>query len=138
MTIQPIRNDEALSAALARIDELWGAEPGTPQGDELDLWATLVDAYESKHHALPPGDPIALIGYKMRELNINQAELARMLRWSSGRTSEVLNHRRPLTLAMIRQLSTVLDIPSGLLVGTPAASTAGRWLFVPAARHRAA
>ena len=137
MAIHPIRSDEDLTTALARIDELWGAEPGTSEGDELDLWATLIEAYESKHHALPPGDPVELIGYKMRELGVNQAELARMLGWPSGRISEVLNRKRPLTLAMIRQLAVVLESPSGLLVGPPT-STAGRWLFVPAGRKHAA
>ncbi len=36
MTLKPIRTDRELDRALERIDELWGAKPGTPRGDELD------------------------------------------------------------------------------------------------------
>lgn len=85
---------------------------------------TLVEVYEARHHALPPGDPIEVLGYKLRELGISQRELARRLGWSSGRVSEVLNRRRNLTLAMVRQLAAVLGISAGLLVGEESVPTA--------------
>jgi hypothetical protein len=30
-------------------ERLWGAKLGTPEGDRLDLRATLIDAYEAEH-----------------------------------------------------------------------------------------
>ncbi|MGM0575074.1 MAG: helix-turn-helix domain-containing protein [Myxococcota bacterium] len=115
--IRPIRNDEDLERAFAQIDELWDSAPGTDAWDELDVLITLVDAYEAEHHALPPGDPIELIRCKLRELDWSQNELGRRLGWSSGRVSEILSEKRSLTLPMVRQLSSVLAIPPGLLVG---------------------
>jgi HTH-type transcriptional regulator/antitoxin HigA len=46
MNIFPIRNDDDLTRALKRIDELWNTEHGTPEGDELDIWMDLVEAYQ--------------------------------------------------------------------------------------------
>ena len=54
MNIFPIRNDDELTHALKRIDELWNAQLGTPEGDELDTWMELVEAYEAKKHPYPP------------------------------------------------------------------------------------
>mgnify|MGYP003642595045 CR=1 FL=1 len=55
MNIFPIQNDDSLVLALKRMYELWNAEPGTPDGDELDAWADLIEEYEAKHHAIPQG-----------------------------------------------------------------------------------
>lgn len=49
MTIKPIRDEQTYNQSLNRIEELWGAEPGTPNGDELDVLLTLVELYEEKH-----------------------------------------------------------------------------------------
>lgn len=117
MAIRPIRNSADLDAALALVDNLWGSSPGTPEGDDLDVLITLIEAYEAKHHRIPAGDPIEVIQYKMRELKLSQNALARRLGWSSGRVSEVLTRKRALTLAMVRALSDALAIPAGVLVG---------------------
>ncbi|MDZ7699883.1 MAG: hypothetical protein U5R49_24140 [Deltaproteobacteria bacterium] len=50
--IKPIRNEKLYEEALKRIESLWGSEPGTPEGDELDILITLVEAYEDKDHPL--------------------------------------------------------------------------------------
>ena len=47
--IKPIRIEADYEAALARIDALMEAEPGTPEGEELDILADLVEHYEAKH-----------------------------------------------------------------------------------------
>jgi HTH-type transcriptional regulator/antitoxin HigA len=124
MSIFPIRNDEDLARAYARIDELWAVEPGTAEADELEVIATLVEAYEDAHSTLLPGDPVAVLRYKLDELGISQRELGRRLGWSTGRVSEILSGRRELTLAQIRQLARELDLPAATLMGEPTA-TAG-------------
>lgn len=118
MNIRPIRTDADLDAALARVDELWGADPATPEGEELDVLLVLVQAYEAAI-ALPPGDPLDIVRFKLDEVGWTQNELARRLGWSSGRVSEVLNGRRELTVAMVKALSSTLDLPAGLLLGDP-------------------
>ena len=65
--IHPIRNEDDHAAAVARLAELMGAEPDTPAGEELDVLATLADAYEAKHHVIDAPDPIAAIEFRMEQ-----------------------------------------------------------------------
>ena len=112
----PIHNDTDHRRALELIESLWAAPAGTPEGDVLDVMSSLVEAYEKQHHALPPAEPLTLIGFKLKELRWSQRELARRLGWGGGRVSEVLSGKRPLTLRMVQDLGAVLGLPAGLLV----------------------
>ncbi len=56
--IKPIRSKRDYEAALSEIERLWGAKVGTPEGDRLDVLATLVEAYEAEHYPIDPPDPI--------------------------------------------------------------------------------
>ena len=114
----PIRDDAAYDRALKLIEELWDAEPGTPDHDVFEIMVTLASTYDKarRDKILDPGDPVELIQFKLRELGLSQRELGRRLGWGSGRVSELLNRKRPLTLRMVQQLSVVLDLPPGALV----------------------
>lgn len=114
----PIRDDADYDRALKLIEELWDAEPGTPEHDVFEIMATLASTYDKarRDKILDPGDPVELIQFKLRELGLSQRELGRRLGWGSGRVSEVLNRKRPLTLRMVQQLSVALDMPPGALV----------------------
>lgn len=130
----PIRNDADRERAIALIDDLWSAEPGTVEHDTLHVMSELVDAYDARRSTLPAADPVELVAFKLRELGWSQRELGRRLGWGGGRVSEVLGRRRPLTLAMVRDLSRVLDLPAGLLVHERlAADEGGVWMHLPAA-----
>jgi HTH-type transcriptional regulator / antitoxin HigA len=116
MEIRPIRNDDDHSAALREIGKLWGALPGTEDGDKLDILATLIEKYEeSRWPNVDASDPVDLLNYAIEELGHSQAELAELL-GSRSRASEVLNRRRPLTVEMIHKISQAWKIPAGLLV----------------------
>ncbi len=115
MNIHPVKNEKDYDAAIARIEELWGAEPGTPEGDELDIWLPLVEAYEDEHHVVPPPSPIEAIKFVMEQRGLSQKDLAPYF-GSKPRVSEVLNGKRPLTLAMVRSLHARLDIPAEILI----------------------
>ena len=125
MTIRPVRCRADLDAALARVEALWGAAPGTPEADELDVLLVLIEAYEAEHHAIPPGDPIEVIRYKLGELGISQNALAHKLGWTSGRVSEVLHRKRALTLAMVQDLAAELGVTAALLGGAERGAEAG-------------
>lgn len=115
MEIRPIRTNDDLTAALSRIDALWGKEPGTPEGDELDILVDLVEHYESKHFPVEPMEPIDLLKAHMETTARTQADLAALL-GSRPRASEVLNRKRALTVDMIHKLSSEWHIPADCLV----------------------
>ncbi|MBQ2263694.1 MAG: transcriptional regulator [Loktanella sp.] len=115
MEIRPIRTNDDLTAALARIDSLWGKEPGTPEGDELDILMDLVEHYESKHFHVEAMEPIDLLKVHMDTRGRTQADLAALF-GSRPRASEVLNRKRALTVDMIHRLSSEWHIPADCLV----------------------
>lgn len=115
MALKPIRNDEDYHAALQEIEQLWDAEPGTPESDTLDILVTLVEAYERDRYDLPSPDPIAALEYFMESRGWTRKQLEPYL-GSRGRVSEILGRKRPLTLPMIRRLEQVTGIPGSVLI----------------------
>ncbi len=115
MEIRPIKTEHDYDAALAEVEALWGAETDTPEGDKLDVLITLVEAYEAKHHPIAPPDPIEAILFRMEQAGLERKDLEPYI-GHSGRVSEVLNHKRPLTLEMIRKLWKGLHIPLESLI----------------------
>ena len=116
MEITPIKTETDYDAALLRLGDIWGAPSDTPQGDELDILILLIDAYEEKHHPIPEPDPIAAIGCRMEEMGLTRRDLEPMI-GPSGRVSEVLAGKRPLTLPMIRRLREGLGLSADILIG---------------------
>ena len=110
MTIKPIRNDNDLKAAFKRLEAIFQADEGTPQADERDVLVTLIEAYENKHHDFGPADPIEAIRFRMEQQGLTARDLEPFI-GTSGRVSEVLNRKRPLSLRMIRKLHDGLQIP---------------------------
>ena len=117
MNIKPIRTEEDLAAAFARVEQLWGAEIDSPEGDELEILALLIEKYEDEHYPMPPSDPIEAIKFLMEQQGLTPRDLEPFL-GSSGRVSEVLNRKRKLSLTMIKRLHEGLKIPyESLLAG---------------------
>jgi HTH-type transcriptional regulator/antitoxin HigA len=115
MEIYPIKTEADYDTALAEIDRLWGSAEGTPDGDRLDVLLVLVEAYEAKHHAIAPPDPIEAIKFRMEQMNLTRKDLEPLI-GSRGRVAEVINRRRPLSLPMIRKLHQTLHIPLESLI----------------------
>jgi HTH-type transcriptional regulator/antitoxin HigA len=111
MDIRPIRNKKDHDAMLARIETLFDAEPGTAEGDELDVLFLIVEDYESKHFSIEPLDPIEFIKCTMELRGEGQKELSELLN-SRSRASEILNRKRPLTLDQIRKISKAWNVPA--------------------------
>ncbi|MGH8591331.1 MAG: helix-turn-helix domain-containing protein [Gammaproteobacteria bacterium] len=119
MEIRPVKTEADYSAALVEIERLWGAEIDTPEGDSLDVLMTLVDAYESKHHPIYPPSPAAAIRFALEARGLTPRDLEPYI-GSRSRVWEVLNRKRPLTLAMVRKLHRGLGIPLESLIGEAA------------------
>ncbi|MDH3563303.1 MAG: transcriptional regulator [Gammaproteobacteria bacterium] len=115
MKLKPIKNDRELNRALKRIDDLWGAKPGTPKGDELDVLMLLVEKYEDENYAIPASDPIEAIKFLMEQNSLSRKDLEPYI-GASGRVSEVLSRKRNLTLVMIKKLHKGLNIPYDCLI----------------------
>ena len=113
--IKPIRNDEDHAAALAAIEGLWRAEPGTPEHDRLEVLAMLVDDSESRRWPIEPADPVELIRYVMEQRGLTRKDLEAAL-GSRARVSEILNRRRPLTMKMAWRLHRAFGIPADALI----------------------
>lgn len=117
MEIRPIRTKKDYDAALRRLDDLMDASPGTPEGDELDVLATLVDAYENIRFPIEKPDPVAAIVFRMDQMGYSRKDLEPFI-GTRARESEVLNRKRGLSLRQIRQLHAGLDIPLENLIGS--------------------
>jgi HTH-type transcriptional regulator / antitoxin HigA len=113
--LKPIRSEADHAAALAQVERLWGAKPGTPEGDRLDVLATLIDAYEAEHHALDPPDPVAAIKFRMEQQGLTRRDLEGII-GTRTRVAEVLNRKRGLSIGMIRRLHDRLGIPAEVLI----------------------
>jgi HTH-type transcriptional regulator / antitoxin HigA len=116
MDIKPVRTSKDHRAALAEVERLWEAKPGTPEHDRLEVLVTLVEAYEAKHHPIPPPDPVEAILFRMDQLDLDRKALEALI-GSRARVSEVLSRRRSLSLGMIRRLHGRLGIPAEVLIG---------------------
>jgi HTH-type transcriptional regulator/antitoxin HigA len=115
MQIRPIRTEEDHRAAVARIEKLMTAAPGSVEGDELDVLATLVDAYEAKHHAIEAPSPVAAIQFRMEQQHLSRKDLEPLI-GSRARVSEILTGKRQLTLEMVRRVKAGLGISADLLI----------------------
>jgi HTH-type transcriptional regulator/antitoxin HigA len=113
--IRPIRTKADYRAALKEVERFWDADPGTRDGDRVEVLVTLIEAYEAKHYAIPAPDPIAAIELMMEQKGLSRRDLEPAI-GSRGRVSEVMTRKRPLTLPMVRALSRLLDIPAEVLV----------------------
>ena len=116
MRIRPLRTERDHDAALERIEALWGARPDSTQSEELEVIATLVDAYEQKSVDIGPPDPIEAILFRLEQSGQDRSDLQRILGVGRGRVSEILNRKRGLSLAMIRTLVEALGIAAEVLI----------------------
>ena len=121
MNIKPLRTEIDYNEALQQVSTLidHAPEPGSRQGDLLAVLAILIEDYESRHYPIDPPDPIEAIKFRMDQSGLTVTDLETML----GRrvsVQDILARRKPLTLATIRRLHTVLGIPADILIGRTA------------------
>ena len=116
MEVRPIRTEFDYHAALAEIDRLMDAAKDTPDGDRLDILATLVEAYERRHFPMDLPDPVEAIKFVMEQRGLTARDLEPMI-GRSNRVYEILSGKRTLTLPMIRRLHDGLGIPLESLIG---------------------
>jgi HTH-type transcriptional regulator / antitoxin HigA len=115
MDIKPIKTDTDYQDALKRLDEIFDAPIESPESDEADILALLIDDYENKHFQIGPPDPIEAIKIRMEELSLKQIDLAEAM-GGTNRVSEILNRKRKLTIEMVRKLTYKLNLSAEILI----------------------
>lgn len=116
MKAKILKTEADYEQALAHLDSLMDATPGSPAEEELELWSLLIERYEQEHFPIDLPDPIDAIKFRMEQEGLQQKDLAKFLSGKS-RASEVLHRKRPLSLKMIRSLHKNLHIPAEVLIG---------------------
>ena len=115
MNIKPIKTRKDYQLAIERLEVIFDAKKGTPQGDELEILSLLVDNYENAHFPVGFPDPVEAIKFRMEQLGYTQTDLANVVGLKS-RASEILNRKRKLSLEMIRQIHDRLNVPTEVLI----------------------
>jgi HTH-type transcriptional regulator/antitoxin HigA len=115
-----IKTEEEYIRALARVESLMDAKPGSSEEDEIELWSLLIERYEEVEYPIDLPDPVEAIKFRMEQEGLRQKDLEKYFP-GKNRVSEVLNHKRPLSIGMIRALHRGLGIPAEVLLReTPA------------------
>ncbi len=115
-----IKNEKDYDMALSRIEQLMHAQSGTTEMDELELLTALVEMYEEQHFPISHPDPIDAIKFRMEQLGLVQKDMIPYI-GTKSKVSEVLNGKRPLTLAMMRSLNKSFGISAEVLLKEPGA-----------------
>jgi HTH-type transcriptional regulator/antitoxin HigA len=115
MEISPIKTESDYAAAMRLIEAVWGAAPGTPAGDELEVLVTLAEAYERQHYPIDLPDPVEAIKFRLEQEGKDYRALIGVI-GQRTRVYEVMRRARPLSLNMIRKLHSQLEIPAEVLI----------------------
>lgn len=115
MDIKPIRSGGDYDLALQRVEALLGSEPGTPNGDELDVLVPLIEAYEREHYPIDLPSPIEAIKFRLEQQGKDYRALIGVI-GQRTRVYEVMRGARPLSLNMIRKLHSKFEIPAEVLI----------------------
>jgi HTH-type transcriptional regulator/antitoxin HigA len=115
MEMKLIRSEKEYQRALKRLEEIFDATSGTSESDEADILALFIDEYENKKHPIEAPDPIEAIKIRMEEMQLKQKDLVELIGGKS-KVSEILNRKRKLTVEMIRNLTTSLNLSANILI----------------------
>ena len=110
-----IKTEQDYQEALDRLEVIFDAKKGSPEGDELEILGLLIEKYESIHFPIDLPDPIEAIKFRMEQMGYTQSDLVKIIGLKS-RVSEILNKKRKLTLEMIRKIHLAINIPTEILV----------------------
>jgi HTH-type transcriptional regulator/antitoxin HigA len=75
MALKIIKTQKEYNEALARIDVLIDAVPGSAQEEELELITLLVEKYEEDHFPIDTPDPVETIKFRMEQEGLEPKDL---------------------------------------------------------------
>lgn len=115
MDIKPIKNERDYEEALRRVESLWKSPEGSAESDELDVLATLIEAYERDRYPIDLPDPVEAIKFRLEQEGKDSRALIGVI-GQRTRVYEVLQGKRSLSLNMIRELHDKFGIPANVLI----------------------
>ncbi|NET60942.1 MAG: transcriptional regulator [Symploca sp. SIO2E6] len=115
MELHPIKTELDYQNALKEIEQLFDVEPNSSLSDRLYILATLVEAYEQKHHPIEDPDAISAILYYLETRGLSEQDLVAHI-GTREQVTAILNKQQPLTLDIIRRLNQHLGIPAEILI----------------------
>ena len=118
MKAKIIHTEAEYRKALAYVERLMDAEPGSPEEDELELFSVLIDQYEQEHYPIDLPDPVEAIKFRMEQEGLSRKDMRKYL-GSQSKVSEILNRKRTLSLSMMRALHEGLGISAEVLLQDP-------------------
>jgi len=110
MQIKILKTEQDYESALQRLEQIFDAEPDTPEGDEAEVLSILIEKYEDEHYPIEAPDPLEAIKFKMEQLGMSKTRLGAIIGHKS-RVSDIFSKKRKLNLDMIRKLHHHLQIP---------------------------
>lgn len=119
--IRPICNQAGYEAALALVEPYFDHEPAADSeaGAHFEALVAVIEAYEARHFPIAPPDPVDAIHFHLEQQGLSARDLEAMI-GSRSRVHEILNRKRPLSLAMVRRLHAGLGIAAETLIRAPA------------------
>ncbi len=114
--LRPIRTRREYRSALSVLDRFFDANPGTMEGRLAEILAILIEKYEEDHFPIEAPTPVEAIKFRMEQMGWSNRDLAGIL-GGRNRVSEILNHKRKLSIHMIRTLNKELGVPAESLIG---------------------
>ena len=125
MRLKIIRSDREHQSALKHLARL--ARSATRKSarlrDDIEILAMLIEQYEQRRWPLEAIDPVEVIEIEVAQRGLSARDLEPYL-GPRSRVSEVLNHKRSLSLGQIRKLHDGLGIPLRVLVRAAARESA--------------
>lgn len=120
MEVKPIRTDDDYRSMLRQVSALvdMDPDPGTAEGDRLEVLTTLIQVWEARQFVLEPPDPVDAIRFRMEQAGLTVHDLEPLI-GRPNRVYEVLARKRPLSMKMVRHLHYRLGIPAEALIGPP-------------------
>ena len=121
MKVKVIESEAEHEAALKRIESLMNTDRNRKESEEFRLLLLVVSDYEERHFPIGPPAPLDAIEFHIDRLGMAPKEVANLF-GSAQRAREIRSGKKPLTLALVRKLSTALDIPADILIQVPTSS----------------
>lgn len=113
---KPILNEEDYSVALVEAEILMSQEELTLEEETLlELWALLIEEYESKYYPIPQATPQDILLHLMEVRDIKQVELVGVI-GSKGVVSEVVNGKRAISKAQAKALGEFFKVNPSVFI----------------------